>query len=186
MKGTQVAERYARSLFELALERNELEPVAEDIRLLKKICSENRDFVMLLKSPIVQTDRKIKILKLVLGEQIQTITMGFLLLLVRKRREAGIPDIAASFIMQYQDHMRILPVRVRTASPLTKEMEKEMLTVMKMYTDQTIELTGTVDPELVGGFVLSWKDKQYDASISHEIEKMRRTVAKINLYVKEF
>lgn len=185
MKGTQVAERYARSLFELALERNELEPVSEDVRLLKKICAENRDFVMLLKSPIVQSDKKVKILKLLFGDSIQPLTMAFMLLLIRKRRESHIPAITLSFIGQYQDHKHILPVAVRTVSPLSKELEKEMLDAMKRYTNHTVELAGTVDPDLVGGFVLSWKDKQYDASISHQIEKLRRAIAKINLYVKE-
>jgi F0F1-type ATP synthase delta subunit len=74
---------------------------------------------------------------------------------------------------------------VKTVSPLTEVMQKEMLEVMKQYTDAAVELSGSVDPELIGGFVLSWKDKQYDASISHEIEKLRRAIGKINLYVKE-
>jgi F-type H+-transporting ATPase subunit delta len=186
MKGTQVSARYARSLFELALERNELEPVHGDILLLKKSCEESREFRLLLKSPIVQTEKKEHILSELFAGKITPLTLGFILLLARKRREKYIHEIADSFIGQYQDYSNILPVIVKTASPLTGEMQKEMLEVMKKYTDATVEISGSTDPELIGGFILSWKDKQYDASISHEIERLRRAIAKINLYVKEF
>jgi F-type H+-transporting ATPase subunit delta len=185
MKGTQVAVRYARSLFEFALERKELEPVYGDVRLLKKACEESKELRRLLKSPIVQTEKKEKVIAKLFGDKVSALTLGFLLLLVRKRREPFIPGIANAFVEQYQDHSNILPVNVKTVSPLTEVMQKEMLEVMKQYTDAAVELSGSVDPELIGGFVLSWKDKQYDASISHEIEKLRRAIGKINLYVKE-
>jgi len=185
MKGKQVSVRYARSLFEFALEQKALDSVHADILLLKKVSGENKEFRFLLKSPIVQTEKKAKILSLIFGGSVSKLTLAFLLLLVRKRREQYIPDIAEEFIDQYNEHSNILPVEVKTATPLTEEIKKEMLAVMKKYTDATIELSGTVDPELIGGFVINWKDKQYDASVSHEIEKLRRAIAKINLYVKE-
>ena len=185
MKGTQVAVRYARSLFEFALERNELKPVYGDVVLLKRACEESKELRRLLKSPIVQTEKKEKVIALLFTGKVSALTLGFLLLLVRKGRESFMHPIADAFVEQYQDHSNILPVNVKTASPLSEEMRKEMLEVMKEYTDATVELSGSVDPELIGGFILSWKDKQYDASLSHDIEKLRRAIAKINLYVKE-
>jgi F-type H+-transporting ATPase subunit delta len=186
MKGTQVAVRYARSLFEFAIERNELDTVFDDIRLIKKACDESRELRLFLKSPIIPADKKGKILEDLFAGRIGKLPISFLLLLVRKRREEYIPVIASSFVEQYQDHVHILPVKVKTATPMTGKMHGEMLEVMKKYTDAAVDLSGSVDPELIGGFILSWKDKQYDATVSHEIEKLRRAIAKINLYVKEY
>lgn len=186
MKGILVTERYARSLFELAVERNELEQVYGDVLLIRKTCVESRDFLLLLKSPIIQPDKKEKILVRIFGDRLSRLTLGFLRLLVRKRREMYVAEIAGQFIEQYQDYKNIIPVVVKTAAPLSEAVKKEILAVMKTYSDAVVELEGSVDPELIGGFVLSWKDKQYDASLSHQIEKLRRAIAKINLYVKEF
>ena len=57
---------------------------------------------------------------------------------------------------------------------------------MKNYTTSNIDLETEIDESLIGGFILRWKDKQYDASIRREIENMRNAIAKINLYKKEF
>ena len=185
MKGTQVAVRYARALFELALERRELEIVFGDMRLLHDTCVGSRDFRLMLKSPIVATDRKENIFRELFGKQISGTTLSFLLLLVRKRRERFIHPIADAFIEQFQDHMKILPVKVRSAVPLSVGMRTRLAGVMKKYTDAAVELEVTVDPEVIGGFLLSWKDKQIDTTISHEIERLKRGVARVNLYVKE-
>jgi F-type H+-transporting ATPase subunit delta len=160
MKGRQVAVRYARALFELALERKELEAVHKDVLLLQQVCRDSKDFRLLLKSPIVQTDKKEKIFHHLFAKEIGALTLGFLLLLVRKGRESFIAVIADEFIERIRE-------------------------IMIEYTNATVELAESVDPETVGGFVLSWKDKQYDATISHQIELLKRGVARVNLYVKE-
>jgi F0F1-type ATP synthase delta subunit len=57
---------------------------------------------------------------------------------------------------------------------------------MKKYSGANIDLQSDIDESLIGGFVLRWQDKQYDASIRREIENMRSAIAKVNLYKKEF
>jgi F-type H+-transporting ATPase subunit delta len=185
MKGRQVAVRYARSLFELALERNELDVVFNDVRLVQQVCRDSKEFRLLLKSPIVQTEKKEKVFSDLFKKEISALTLMFLLLLIRKRRESSIAVIADEFVEQYQDHANILPVHVTSASPITDDGKTRIIEIMKKHTNATIELTESVNAEVIGGFVLSWKDKQYDATISHQIERLRRGVARVNLYVKE-
>jgi F-type H+-transporting ATPase subunit delta len=185
MKGTQVAARYARSLFEFSLEQKELEQVYRDVVLVQKACRESRELRLLLKSPLIRTDKKEKVFNMIFAKEISPVTLRFLLLLVRKRREHFIPDIADAFVEQYEDHSNILPVKVTTASELSEEMNHEITGIMKKYTKATVELKGKVDPEVIGGFALSWKDKKYDATLSRQIERLKRAVAKINLYVKQ-
>jgi F-type H+-transporting ATPase subunit delta len=185
MKGTQVAARYARSLFEIALEQKELEQVFRDVLLLQQACEDSKELRLLLKSPIVKTEKKENVFRALFSNEISPLTLAFLLLLVRKTREKFIPDIAAEFVDQYQVHHNILPVTVTTATPLTEELKVRIGEIMQQYTKATVELSRKIDPEVIGGFVLSWQDKQYDASLSHGIERLRRAIAQINLYVKE-
>lgn len=175
---------YAKALFDLAKERNELEMIIKDMKLIASACS-SKDFMMMLKSPVINSDKKLKIVREVFKDAISKTTFTFLEIIIRKRREKFIPDIAESFEDFYQDHKGILVTHVRTAVPVTPEIRKEIIGIMKKHTDKEIVLEEETDEELIGGFVLNWKDKQYDASILNQINKLRKGSARINLFVKK-
>jgi F-type H+-transporting ATPase subunit delta len=185
MKVSKVAERYAQSLFNLSLERKEEAAVYSDILQLQKVCNENKDFRVFLKSPVVHSDKKLSIISEMFGAAFVKLTITFISILIRKNRESLIPEIAESFIEQYKDHNHILPVLFKSAVPPTETVRKQVMEIMKKYTNARIELFEETDPTVIGGFLLSWKDLQYDATISHQVEKLKRGVARVNLYVKE-
>ncbi len=185
MKVTQVAIRYARSLFDLALEQKQLDPVYADVRTMSRICRDSKEIRLLLQSPIVSSEKKEKILKEVFGAQVTPLTLRFILLLTRKRREAYLPPIAESFIEQYLAYRNILPVQVKASAPLTQDTRTRIAEVMKKYTGSEIELAEETDPALIGGFCLSWKDMQYDATLRHAIERLKREIGNVNLYAKD-
>ena len=95
-------------------------------------------------------------------------------------------DMGIAFIELYKDSMGILTTTVKTAVPLTAELRKEILEVMGPQSKGSIDLVEEIDEDLIGGFVLQWKDMQYDASILNEVNKMKKAMAMINLYKKGF
>ena len=183
---SHIAVPYAKALFDFALERDALESVQKDMLALSSLCKTNRDFVLMLKSPILKTGKKQKILTAIFKETVSEITNGFLKVIASKRRESLLPDMAAAFIELYQDYKHILTTYVKTAVPLTEDISKEIMKVMASQSTGTIALVEEIKQELIGGFVLQWKDKQYDASILNQVNKMRKSIALINLYKKEF
>jgi len=94
--------------------------------------------------------------------------------------------MAFAFVDLYKDYKGILPTLLKTAVPVTEEVRKKILEMMKNQTTGSIELVEEVKEELIGGFVLQWKDKQYDASILNQVSKMKKRIAIINLYKKGF
>ena len=186
MKISQVARRYAHALLDLALERKELDFVYNDIQAVRKASAESREFRLMLKTPIVKADKKERIITSIFGSSVRELTLKFLRQLVRKRREAFIPEIAEAFIEQYNEFKNILIVTLKTPVPATDDVRVKVMEIMKKYTQANIQLVEETDPALIGGFTLSWQDKKYDASIDHVVERLRRDVAKVNLYVKEF
>lgn len=112
--------------------------------------------------------------------------MTFFRIIIEKRREALLPDIASAFIGLYKDYKKILTTTVKTPVPLTETTRKQILEIMKTQTRGTVELIEEIEENLIGGFVLQWKDMQYDASIHHQIQKMKREMANLNLYKKGF
>ncbi|MFH1297892.1 MAG: ATP synthase F1 subunit delta [Bacteroidota bacterium] len=186
MRISLVSERYAKALFELALERQQVEAVYSDAQELVSVCQENKLFVFVLKSPVISQEKKEKILKDLFENRFNEMTMKFMLILVRKGREVFIPEIARNLITLYKEFKEILPVYLTTAIPATEAIRNRVATIMKDFTKWQIELVQEIDPEIIGGFILNWGDLQYDASIYFQIERMRRDSASINLYKKGF
>jgi F-type H+-transporting ATPase subunit delta len=183
---SHVAVPYAKALFEFALEKDALENVYKDMKALTSLFKSNRDFLLMMKSPILKTEKKQKILTAVFKDSVSDITRGFLKIITAKKRESLLPDMALAFVDLYKDYKGILPILLKTAGPITEEVRRKVLDIMKNQAKGSIELVEEVKEELIGGFVLQWKDKQYDASILSQINKMKKGMAMINLYKKGF
>jgi len=186
MRISLVSERYAKALFELAVEKKQEDAIYSDARELVSVCQENKLLVLVLKSPVIGEQKKEKILKDLFESRFNGMTMKFLLILVRKNRELYIPEIARKLITMYKEYKKILSVTLTTAIPMTEAIRNRVSTIMKDYTKWQVELVQKIDPKIIGGFILNWNDMQYDASIYYQIERMRRGSARINLYKKGF
>ena len=186
MNVSHIAIPYAKAILALALEKQVLEPTLEDMKLISSLCHSNREFKMMLKSPVVRTDKKMVIVKKVFDQVLSKLTLSFINIIIRKNRESFIPEIADEFLEIYKDHMGILTTILKTATPASEEIKLQMVGLMKNYTKKEIELVEEVKAELIGGFILQWEDKQYDASILTQINKMKRDMAELNLYQKKY
>jgi F-type H+-transporting ATPase subunit delta len=183
MNVTLIAERYAKAWFDMAVEKGVLEEVRSDAIRLEVLIRESKPLKLFLRAPIINPGKKRSVLDSIL-KGFNPVTIAFVNLLVRKRREAVIPEVVAQFIEQYNLLKNIIVLKVKTAAPMTDDLRSQFLSVMAKYTESNIEITEAVDESVIGGFVLEWDDKQYDASIQKQIERMKKGLARINLYVK--
>jgi F-type H+-transporting ATPase subunit delta len=175
MHNPRLAARYAKSLIGLAIEKGQLENVFADMKWLHGICKTNGDFVSLLRSPIVKSDKKHKILDSVTGDSVNGITKAFMKLLVNKGRESNLPEIASSYVQQYKEYKKIYDVKLITATPASEELKNAIVNHLRSTTEmQNIELETAVDEKLIGGFVLKVGDKLVDASIAYDLKNIAR------------
>ncbi|MCB0653774.1 MAG: ATP synthase F1 subunit delta [Saprospiraceae bacterium] len=160
---------------DLAVEQNKLERVLEDVQSFRAT-TKVRDFHLLLKSPIVHATKKVNILKLLFGAKYDELTMAFLNIIINKGREPYLPEIADEFVAQYREMKGISSVKLITASAVSAEMLKsiEAKLMASAETDQSVEISTEVDPALIGGFVIEFQDKIYDASIAHNLEALKK------------
>lgn len=114
MNVSLVAERYAKALFELSLEKGLAEEAYRDSLLISNTCENSRELRLLLKSPVINSGKKLTILKEIFGKEINNLTLTYLLIMVRKNREAFIPAIAIQFIALYQVYRNILTVHFKS------------------------------------------------------------------------
>ena len=186
MRRSQAAERYANALFKFAVEKQQVEQIYADAVELASVCRENKIFVLVLKSPVISEEKKEKILIDLFEKRFNAITMKFLLILVRKNRELLVPEIARNLIERYKEYKHILTVHLTTAAPATEAIRNKVKEIIKDYTKWHVDLDQKIDSDIIGGFILNWSDMQYDASIRYQIELIRRSSARVNLYKKGF
>ena len=179
MSVQRIASRYAKSLMDLAVEQNKLERILEDVQSFNEATAV-RDFYLMLKSPIINAIKKESIIKEIFGGKYDELTMAFLILIVKKGREPHLPEIAEEFIAQYRQMKGISSVKLITASPINNQLLESIKSKLmeSAETAATVEITTEVDPEIIGGFVVEFEDKVYDASIAHKLEVLKKEFTK--------
>lgn len=185
MQLTKAASRYARSLFMLASDRNEVDAVNKDMELIDKTIRASKDLGVVLKSPVIKPDKKIVIMNLIFGEKIGKTTKAFLELIIRKRREMYIEGIARQFVLLYLENNNIEEAIITTPHKIDDVFRRAIIGVIEKHTHHKVQLEERIDPDVIGGFILRFGDKQLDASIATELELLRRVFNK-NLYVKDY
>jgi F-type H+-transporting ATPase subunit delta len=174
MPNPRLAARYAKSLIDLANERDQIEIVYKDMLYLQALCKESRDFLALMRSPVVKADKKVAIVLAVTKGKISELTDAFNRLMITKGRESFLPEISAAFIDQYKHQKGIHTVKLTTAIPITEELKKQIISQVQQQTNMTnIDLKVSVDEELIGGFVLQVGDQLVDASIAYDLNKIK-------------
>ncbi|EDK72348.1 ATP synthase F1, delta subunit [candidate division TM7 genomosp. GTL1] len=175
MPNPRLAFRYAKSLIDLALEKGQLDKTVADMQWLGSVCKSNRDFVNVLRSPIIKADTKKRILEAVTGGRLGELTWAFINLLITKGREENLPEMIFAFMDAYKAHKNIQTVKLTTATPVSDEMRNSIVEQVKKSAGfQNIELEEKVNPDIIGGFVLQVGDKLVDASIAYDLKAIAK------------
>ena len=175
MSVERIASRYAKSLVDLAQERDLLERIREDLASFVEVCNV-KDFQLLLKSPIVHTDKKQSVFKRLFEGHFDPLTLAFFDIILRKGREEYLMEIADEFMRQYREIRKIAAVSLTTATALTETQEKSIKAKIVEAVDavETVDLDTEVDADIIGGFILEFDHKLYDASVAHQLNEARK------------
>ena len=178
--------RYVKSLLSLAEDKNVLDSVHEDMLLFSRICEENKAFVVVLKSPVIRHDKKAQILHKLFGDKANPLTLAFFDIITRKNREPLLPSIAREFHNAYNTSKGIEKATVTTAVHLDDALRAKIQDIVKTISNkQKIELEEKMDPEMIGGFLLTVGDRQVDASLKNKLKDLRIKFSQ-NPYAKGF
>jgi F-type H+-transporting ATPase subunit delta len=172
----EIAEVYARSLFEVAEENGDLDVVHEQLGQFADAVSDNRQLAVFLFSPYFSTEEKKDGLNRAV-ENADPIVMNFLQALIERHRMPAIFRIRARFGELWDDAKRLLPVEVTSAIALDPATVESIGRRIGEQTDREVQLTSTVDPDILGGIVLRVGNFILDASIRNRLNQLRKQVA---------
>ena len=183
MNESQISVRYAKALFQSASEQQLLDRVYRDMTLLSDVCK-IREFNYMLVIPSLQDSRKCQLAETVLGEHVSEISMSMIRLVIENKREAYLPGIARNFRDLYRKSRGIISASMVTADEVDDPVKKRIGDLIRKTYNSEVELTTSVDDEMIGGFILTIEDRQYDASVSSSLKKMKNQLLQTHIEKK--
>lgn len=173
MAGTRAAVRYAKAILEIAQANNNTANVANDMNSIVKAVKDSKELKNFLQSPIIKGEVKhSSLVEIFAAAQKETKSL-FQLLLTNKRFEL-LPNIASDFQALVNELNGVEIAKVTTAFPLTAELEAKVLAKIKEFSNKTITIENIVDESIIGGFILTMGDQQYNASVASRLQNLKR------------
>jgi len=169
---SRAAIRYAKAMYDIANEENSINEVYKDMNFINELNSGSLDFKNLLSnSQINFQDKKKLILSLI--KQSNALTEKLIDLLIHNKRVKIIGDIASSFIQLYNKHNNIKEATIITASPINNELESKILSMINIKDAKSVNLTNVVNPNIIGGFIIRFDGKEYNASVKQNLNNLK-------------
>lgn len=184
MRQIRLAARYARALFDFADEKQAREAVFADMQTMISTCSQSHDFQLMLHSPVIKADKKNNVMKALFANRFHPVSMAYLTLITRKRREDILDEIALQYVNLYRSWKGIKVATLQTPVEIDEDQKARFVKLLKDQYKAEIELETIVKPQLLGGFVLEMEGLQYDASIHNKIKKLTREF-QVNIYERK-
>jgi F-type H+-transporting ATPase subunit delta len=172
----EIAEVYARSLFEVAKEHDRLDAIREELGQFADALNDNHELAVFFFSPYFSTEEKKEGLKKVV-DGADDIFMNFLEALLERHRMPVIFRIRHRYEALWDEENKLLPVEVTSAVALDESTVKSIGDRIGKQTGRQVELSSHVDPEILGGIVLRVGNFILDASIKNQLNQLRKQVA---------
>ncbi|HLN53175.1 MAG TPA: ATP synthase F1 subunit delta [Lentimicrobium sp.] len=185
MRDHRINLRYATALYDYAAEKNRIEEVYNDVQLIADIIENSRELRLFLKSPVIFTDKKLKVLSDLFKSKVSEVTYTFIEILVRKRREEYLAGIVESFISLYREAKNIKVAEVTSATPLDAAVKERLVNKLEMQTGSKIILNEIVDPSVIGGLIVRVEGVVFDDTIRKKVQELRQEF-NVNTYIKGF
>ena len=178
MSAGRIAIRYATPIIELAEETKVLDKVKADMEMFVGLCQEDRDFALMLKSPIITHLKKAEILSKIFKGKVQDLTLQAFDVITRKSRESLLAEIAEAYLHLYNIKKGLAKVSVTTSIKLDASQRKAFEKLAKEVTGKDPILNEKIDPSILGGYVLNLGDTQLDQSVSGQLKDLKLKFSK--------
>jgi len=173
----EIAEVYARSLFEVAKEHDVLERVHDELGEFAEALADDRTLQVFLFSPYFSSQEKREGVRKVVSDADERI-VNFLELLAERHRMPALFRIRREFDALWAEENQLLPVTVTSAVELDEGLVREIGERIQAQTGRKVELSSNVDPDVLGGLMVRVGNMVLDGTVRNRLERLRKQVAK--------
>ena len=175
-----LARRYAQALFLSSQEKNILDQVEKELKIIVNAVLEHEDLQQLIERQSISPEEKKKVFSTLFKDQISGQTLNFLKLVFDKRREIYLPDMLTEYSILADEARKTIEAEVKTAVELGTEEAEIMREKLKELTGREVRLKIEIDPFLLGGVVIKIGDKVYDGSARQKLNSLRKRLASVH------
>ncbi len=169
-----IPNRYAKALYKLSQERGDTAAVYQEMKQLDVAYASESGLKKAVNNPFLPVADKLKLLCAASGGKLDSTSARFMELVIKNNRIDFLRSIALAFMRQYRELNGIAKVEVVTATQLGDDEINDIVDVVKeQLGGKTIELTKSVNPDLIGGFTVDVDSRVLDASVRSQLEKLR-------------
>ena len=174
MTAGSVAKRYAKALFEIGQEKNNLLALLNQVQQLAELWRENETLKSVMANPQVATETRRKVwIEIASRSGINKTCRNFLNLLIDKSRLSELPAIARELLALTDEKENRLRAELHSAAPISDEVITRLKSALERLTGKVVILNTTIDPALIGGVVTRVGDTLYDGSIKSQLSKLK-------------
>lgn len=173
---------YGEALFELAVEEKKVHELMEETSLLRTVLKENPEMNAVMAHPEITKEEKIRFVENCFKGRFSEELVGFLVIVITKRRYAELSDIFDYFTARVKEYQKIGVAKVSSARELSESWKKkieEKLLATTRY--EKMEIEYRVDPSLIGGVVIRLGDRVVDNSIRSKLAALKSQLLKVSL-----
>lgn len=174
MRRPKIARRYAKAFFEFSQELGKVEEISKDVRFMCDTFQQSKELQFTIASPIVHVDKKGAVLKALFEDKVNSVTLQYLQLVLKKRREIHLDLMCYEFEKLYKEHKNIVTLFVNSVEPLEKTVLQAIAEKVKAYIGAELEVIERIKPQLIGGVSLQFNDYFVDASVKGSINRLRK------------
>ncbi len=171
---SRIAIRYSKALFELALEKDNLNEVEKDLLMVKNLINENTELKDSIANPLIPAKTKTELFKKIFKNSVNQLTLRFLILLSSKKRSEFLLEVIERFESFTLDHKGILSAQLYSAVPLSQQQKEKIQKRLEENTGKIVNITEIVEKSLVGGFIVKIRDSVIDYSLKRQFEMLRK------------
>ncbi|WP_176082508.1 F0F1 ATP synthase subunit delta [Martelella sp. HB161492] len=177
---SDVARRYAVSLFELAEEAGSIDETGAALQIIESLDQKSADFRRLIASPVFSADEQSRAIVAVLDKAgVSGLAANFVKLVARNRRLFALPGMIAAYKSLVAEKRGELTADVTVAHALTKEQQEELKTALKGVTGKNVSLSLTEDASLLGGMIVKVGARQIDTSLRTKLSKLKLSLKEV-------
>lgn len=180
MNESQISVRYAKALFQSAAEQRLLDEVYKDMDVLTATCK-LEEFQYMLVVPTLQPSQKISMCDKIFEKRLSKITISMINLVIKNKRETYLPGIARYFRVLYRKEKGVRSATLVTAQAIDEAAMNSIRKLIKKSYDSEVELTASVNEDVIGGFVLTIEDMRYDASVASNLRNLKKQLLQTSI-----
>ena len=169
-----IADRYGIALYELSSEKKCVDEVLSDVKIIEKYINQNKDFKLLIKSPLIASSEKLLIVdKLLLDHTINALTLTFLKVVSNNKRFASLSSIISRFISINSEKRGEVLADITSADELSDKEKNGIKDKLRSILGEKLSLNYKVDNKILGGLIVKIGSKMIDSSLASKINKLK-------------